>query len=176
LPPAVATRSCVEGPRPDDGVRAEVGLRLQRFDRRSEGVQLGRVDPAARGPHRLALQRPPHLAHVADVPGGHPADDRAAVREQIDQLDQGLADRGVADPEPVGQRLRDEPLAGRESALQDLGQDRADEGLAAQPVVEPGFVGGADEGHTPRPGTDSGRECRRLGRSSGHTHPLMSYL
>ena len=76
-----------------------------------------RLDAAAGGARRLALQGPAHLADFADIGGGDTANDGAAVGQQVDdadagQGDQGLADRRMTDAEALGQFLRDKMRAG----------------------------------------------------------------
>ena len=73
-------------------------------------LQLGQVDAPACRAHRLAFQRPPHLANLAYLMRRDLAHDRAAVGQEIDdansgQGDQCLADRSMADTIAPGKLL-----------------------------------------------------------------------
>jgi len=105
-----------------------------------QGVQRTRVDAAAGRAGGLTLQDAADLADLVDLVRRDAPDDGPAVGQQVDdadagQGDQGLADRGVAHPEPVGQLLGDQVLAGPQPAPEHVGQDGLDDGLAAQAVV-----------------------------------------
>ena len=104
------------------------------------GEQLDRVDPAAGRPHGLAFQGASDLADLADLDRGEPPDDRPAIGEQVDhpaprQRHQRLADRRVAHPEALGQRLGDQVLPGPESAVDDVLQQRLDDRLPSQAMI-----------------------------------------
>jgi hypothetical protein len=100
----------------------------------------------------LAFQDAADLVDLADVTAGDPADDGAAIGQQVDkpgagQLDERLADRRVTESEALGQFLRDQALTGAQPALKDLGQQRLDDELAALAVVTLEALAGADGGH-----------------------------
>ena len=64
------------------------------------------------------------------------------------QFDQRLADRRVADAEALCQSLCDQPFAGSQPALEDIGEYGTHHCLAAQAVVEGGISGDGSRLHS----------------------------
>ena len=102
---------------------------------------------------RLALQGAADLADLADLVRRDAPHDGPAIGQQIDDADAGqrdecLADRRVTDAEAFGQLLRDQVLAGAQPALEDVGQERLHDGLAAQAVIARRRIGVTRNGHS----------------------------
>src|SRR5262249_47381743 len=98
------------------------------------------MDTATGASGRLALQDAANLADLANIPGRHRPNDGPAVGQQVDdadaaQGDERLADGRVTNAEAFGKFLRDQALSGPQFALEDVRQQRLDNGLATQAMI-----------------------------------------
>ena len=99
---------------------AAVGLAAQR----PHALELLGVDAGRRAGGGMRLDQRPDLVEVQQIGGIERADDRAAMgldgHEPLAlEHQQRLADRRSAGAEPLGQRLRPQPRAGRHLTLED---------------------------------------------------------
>ena len=131
----------IDRPRLLDEGRAGRGLeRHQSFEIGGESVQLGQVDLSTGAASGGTFQDTADGADLADIAGADPANDGSAIGQEIDDTDAGqgdesLANGSVADAEALGQLLRDQVRPGPQSALEDIGEQGLDNGLAAQAVM-----------------------------------------
>src|SRR5258708_3116326 len=106
-------------------------------DMGAQGADIRGGAMARRVAHDLGLDQAARRIGVLDVVAGRAGDERATIRQQVDdagkaELAQRLAHQGAADPEDATQLVLAELGARRQSAVADRARDRLGDRIAVR--------------------------------------------